>query len=94
MSERRLVGIDLGITSRHTVAVLGGDSSTVCRRSCVATQASLTEIEQAALAGAEPGLQLEVVMEATGLLGSSGVLLRPARASGVPGQLSQVGSAA
>lgn len=66
VSERRLVGIDLGITSRHTVAVLGGDSSTVCRRSCVATQASLTEIEQAALAGTEPGLQLEVVMEATG----------------------------
>ena len=32
----------------------------------VATQASLTEIEQAALAGTEPGLQLEVVMEATG----------------------------
>lgn len=66
MSERRLVGIDLGITSRHTVVVLGGEASAICRRSCVATQASLLEIEQAALAGAERGLQLEVVMEATG----------------------------
>lgn len=66
MSERRLLGIDLGITSSHTAAVLRGDAGIVCRRSCVATEASLLEIERAALAGAEPGLSLEVVMEATG----------------------------
>ncbi|HLZ37144.1 MAG TPA: hypothetical protein VKP64_05155, partial [Mycobacteriales bacterium] len=30
--ERRLVGIDLGIASAHTVRVLRGDGSEVCRR--------------------------------------------------------------
>jgi transposase len=64
--ERRLVGIDLGITSEHTVRVLGGDGTGVCRRRCRPTRESLEEIEQAALAGAEEGVRLEVVMEPTG----------------------------
>ena len=66
MNDRRLVGIDLGIISAHTVRVLGGDGSVICRRKAVPTVASLTQTEQAALAGAAPGTQLEVVLEPTG----------------------------
>src|SRR6266487_5182718 len=66
MHHRRLVGIDLGIISAHTVRVLAGDGSVVCRRKAVPTVASLTETEQAALQGAPPGTRLEVVIEPTG----------------------------
>jgi transposase len=66
MHDRRLVGIDLGITSVHTVRVLAGDGTTVCRRKAVPTVASLVEVEQAALTGATPGTCLEVVLEPTG----------------------------
>jgi transposase len=66
MHDRRLVGIDLGITSAHTVRVLAGDGSLVCRRKAVPTVASLSEVEQAALAGAAPATRLEVVIEPTG----------------------------
>lgn len=66
MVDRRLVGIDLGIISAHTVRVLSGDGSVVCRRKAVATVASLGEVERAALAGAVPGTRLEVVLEPTG----------------------------
>jgi hypothetical protein len=64
--ERRLVGIDLGISSAHTVRVLAGDGTEVCRRRCVPTVESLEIIEHAALAGAAEGTRLEVVMEPTG----------------------------
>jgi len=66
MADRRLVGIDLGITSAHTVRVLAGDGTTVCRRKAVPTVASLAEVEQAALAGTAPAVRLEVVIEPTG----------------------------
>jgi transposase len=66
MPERRLVGIDLGITSEHTVCVLRGDGSLVCRRRCRPTLSSLAELEQAALAGAPEQTRLEVVFEPTG----------------------------
>ena len=66
MDDRRLVGIDLGITSAHTVRVLAGDGTTVCRRKAVPTVQSLGEVERAALAGAAPGTRLEVVIEPTG----------------------------
>jgi transposase/transposase-like protein len=46
--------------------VLGGDGSVGCRRKAVPTVASLTEVEQAALAGAAPRTRLEVVLEPTG----------------------------
>jgi transposase len=64
--QRRLVGIDLGIASAHTVRVLAEDGREVCRRRCEPTVASLSAIESAALAGAEPGTGLEVVIEPTG----------------------------
>jgi transposase len=66
MQDRRLVGIDLGISSAHTVRVLDGAGSVVCRRKAAPTVASLGEVEQAALAGAAAGTRLEVVVEPTG----------------------------
>ena len=66
MDDRRLVGIDLGITSAHTVRVLAGDGTIVCRRKAVPTLESLGEVERAALAGAARGTRLEVVVEPTG----------------------------
>ncbi len=63
---RRLVGIDLGIASRHSVRVLEADGRVVCRSSCVPTVESLSAVEQAALAGAPEGTRLAVVFEPTG----------------------------
>jgi transposase len=66
MDERRLVGIDLGITSAHTVRVLAGDGRLVCRRKAIPTLDSLEQVEQAALAETPAGTRLEVVVEPTG----------------------------
>src|SRR5262249_62206224 len=51
---RRLVGIDLGIASRHAVRVLEAGGQVVCRSSCVPAVESLAAAQRAALAGA-PG---------------------------------------
>ena len=64
--SRRLVGIDLGIASRHSVRVLEADGQVVCRSSCVPTVESLTAVERSALAGAPEGTRLAVVFEPTG----------------------------
>lgn len=66
MSSRRLVGIDLGIASAHTVRVLDGEGTTIAKRKAWPTLESLGEIEAAALAGCPPDSRLEVVMEPTG----------------------------
>jgi transposase len=66
MDDRRLVGIDLGLTSAHTVRVLAGDGSLVCRRKAIPTVESLEQVEQAALAETPAGTLLEVVVEPTG----------------------------
>jgi transposase len=66
MQDRRLVGIDLGITSAPTVRVLSGDGSLVWRRKAVPTLERVGEVEQAALAGAAADTRLEVVIEPTG----------------------------
>jgi transposase len=63
---RRLVGIDLGIASRHSVRVLEADGQAVCRASCVPAVESLAGVERAALAGAPEGTGLAVVFEPTG----------------------------
>jgi transposase len=63
---RRLVGIDLGIASRHSVRVLEADGRVVSRSSCVPTVQSLSAVEQGALAGAAEGTRLAVVFEPTG----------------------------
>lgn len=66
MDHRRLVGIDLGIASAHTVRVLDGEGTTIAKRKAWPTLESLGEIEAAALDGCPPGTRLEVVMEPTG----------------------------
>jgi transposase len=66
MSDRRLVGIDLGIASAHTVRVLDGEANTIAKRKAWPTVESLGAIETAALAGCPAGTRLEVVMEPTG----------------------------
>jgi transposase len=63
---RRLVGIDLGIASAHTVRVLDEAGHQVCRRRCVPTVEELERVEAAALADAPSGTRLEVVVEPTG----------------------------
>jgi transposase len=66
MNHRRLVGIDLGIASAHTVRVLDETGATIVKRKAVPTTESLTEIEAAALAGCPEGTRLEIVVEPTG----------------------------
>jgi transposase len=66
MNQRRLVGIDLGIASAHTVRVLDGEGKTVAKRKAWPTLQSLSEVEAAALAGTPAGTRLEVVVEPTG----------------------------
>jgi transposase len=66
MNHRRLVGIDLGITSAHTVRILDGEGTTIAKRKCWPTLESLREIEDAALVGCPTGTKLEVVLEPTG----------------------------
>ena len=66
MQARRLVGIDLGISSAHTVRVLAGDGTVVCRRKALPTVESLGEVEEAALMGATTDTRLEIVIEPTG----------------------------
>jgi hypothetical protein len=90
MQDRRLVGIDLGITSAHTVRVLAGDGGLVCRRTAVPTVESLGEVEQAALAGAAADTRLEVVVEPTGPAWLPiAVFFCGPRPHRVPGQLGQ-----
>lgn len=66
MKDRRLVGIDLGITSAHTVRILDGEGTTIAKRKCWPTTESLNEVETEALRGCAAGTVLEVVMEPTG----------------------------
>jgi transposase len=66
MNHRRLVGIDLGIASAHTVRVLNGEGTTIAKRKTWPNVESLTAVETAALAGTPAGTILEVVMEPTG----------------------------
>jgi transposase len=66
MECRRLVGIDLGIASAHTVRVLDESGTTIAKRKAWPTVESLTEVETAALAGCPEGTRLEVIVEPTG----------------------------
>jgi len=66
MNHRRLVGIDLGIATAHTVRVLDGEGTIVAKRKAWPTVEGLTAVEAAALAGCPEGTRLEVVIEPTG----------------------------
>jgi hypothetical protein len=63
---KRLVGVDLGIASRHSARVLEADGQPVCRASCVPSMPSLAAVERATLAGAPEGTRLAIVFEPTG----------------------------
>ena len=65
-SPVRLLGIDLGITSDHTAVVVDGAGSICARRRARSTVTSLAGLEAAALATAELGTRLVVVVEPTG----------------------------
>lgn len=67
MNHRRLVGIDLGIATAHTVRVLDGEGKVLAKRKAWPNVESLSELEATALAGCPEGTKLEVVMEPTGL---------------------------
>ena len=66
MNHRRLVGIDLGIATAHTVRVLDGEGTIVAKRKAWPTVESLTAVAAEALAGCPEGTRLEVVIEPTG----------------------------
>jgi transposase len=66
MNHRRLVGIDLGIATAHTVRVLDGEGAVVAKRKAWPAVESLAAVEAAALAGCPEGTRLEVVIEPTG----------------------------
>jgi transposase len=66
MNHRRLVGIDLGIATAHTVRVLDGEGNIVAKRKAWPTVESLIAVEAAALAGCPQDIRLEVVIEPTG----------------------------
>ena len=67
MTDRRIVGIDLGIASSHTVVVIDETTEVLARRRCRPTRESLEVIEAAALADAPDGTRLEVIIEPTGV---------------------------
>lgn len=66
MTTRRIVGIDLGIASAHTVRVLDETGTTLAKRKAHPTVESLTDVEQVALAGCDDDVRLEVIVEPTG----------------------------
>ncbi len=66
MTSRRLVGIDLGIASAHTVRILDETGTTLAKRRAHPTLESLSEVEQTALAGCDESTRLEVIVEPTG----------------------------
>jgi transposase len=66
MTTRRIVGIDLGIASAHTVRVLDETGTTLAKRKAHPTVESLTEVERSALTDCPEGTRLEVIVEPTG----------------------------
>ena len=65
-SPVRLLGIDLGVISDHTAVVVDGTGRVHARRRARSTVTSLAALEAAALATAEAGTHLVVVIEPTG----------------------------
>ena len=66
MTIRRIVGIDLGIASAHTVRILDETGTTLAKRKAYPTVESLIGVEQAALGGCDDDVRLEVIVEPTG----------------------------
>src|SRR2546430_13019866 len=66
MNHRRLVGIDLGIASAHTVRVIDGEGKTVAKRKPWPPVETLTEAEEPPLPGCPPGTPPDGAVEPTG----------------------------
>ena len=79
MNHRRLVGIDLGIASAHTVRVLDGEGDHGGQAQGLADRESLAEVEAAALAGLPGGHEARGGDRADrpGVAADRGVLHRP-----------------
>lgn len=67
MKQRRLVGIDLGVTSWHTVVICDETGEVLARRRALPTRDSLEAIAAVALHGVDDGFVLEVVIEPTAM---------------------------
>ena len=90
MNHRRLVGIDLGIATAHTVRVLDGEGNVVAKRTAWPAAESLTAVETVALAGLpgrHPAGSGDRANRA-GMAADRGVLFHP-RAPGVPGLVAE-----
>ena len=67
MKQRRLVGIDLGVTSWHTVVICDETGEVLARRRALPTKESLDAIAAVALRGLDDDFVLEVVIEPTAM---------------------------
>ncbi len=90
MRHRRLVGIDLGIASAHTVRLLDECGETIAKRKCWPTTESLAAVETAALAGAPVGTRLEVIIEPTGPAWMPIAVFHQPGPPGIQGELGKV----
>lgn len=63
---RRILGMDLGITSAHQAAVIDETCRVVARGKAFPTKDGLEALERLALEGAPEGTELEVVIDPTG----------------------------
>jgi transposase len=66
MEKRRIVGIDLGIATSHTVVIADETAKVLLRRRCSPNVESLAKMEQAARQDLDDDTRLDVVMEPTG----------------------------
>lgn len=64
--QRRIIGMDLGVTSAHTACVMDAEGRVLLRRKVHPTAGDLASLRAAALAGADKGCVLEVVVDPTG----------------------------
>lgn len=64
--QRRIVGLDLGVATDHTAVILDQTGAELGRRRVRPTRASLEALRALALASAEAGVAVEVVIEPTG----------------------------
>jgi transposase len=64
--QRRIVGLDLGVATDHTAVILDQTGAELGRRRVRPTRAPLEGLRALALAGAEAGVAVEVVIEPTG----------------------------
>jgi transposase len=65
--QRRIIGMDLGVTSAHVAVVCDETGAVIARRRCRPLLSSFEALEAIALRGADDDVALEVVIEPTGV---------------------------